>query len=128
MHMSCLCCSLLAAYLPTLSHSLPFTFEPSAHNEGDDVPQTLGLFDAMTTEHAGVMFFAGGPVWALEWLPSPGTWGGMQGHGRQFGCVGMVEWGGVLCDLVWFSTDPSGEQFVAISAYRDLSDVSLQEV
>ena len=53
----------LSSYLPTTKQSMSYSFE------GDDSrDSTLPLFGATESSDVAAVFFAGGPVWASDWL------------------------------------------------------------
>ena len=88
----------LASYLPTPPQSMSYAFE----SEGETAitaDATLSLFGAAESSDNGTaIFFAGGPVWAMDWL----------------------------CARDGQDTPTSGEQHLVLTAYREYDEVSMK--
>ena len=61
----------LRSHLPPTSTSMYFTFDPPTESNTED--HCLPAFGSMETDHSGVVCFAGGPIWAMDWLPVTGV-------------------------------------------------------
>lgn len=97
-------CSELEFYLPTSKQSMTYALEVEGKGKGETAEAvtadcTLPLFGTTESSDGTTMFFAGGPVWAMDWLCT------RDGQDTP-------------------STDAAGERHLVLAAYRDYDEVS----